>query len=259
MAIEEFSTRGMELKNRLALQRPVGLKFCKSAAEIPVAARRPRRDFQIHMSLCQAVNQARTAGYTIGMERDDMYCAIAASLLGLAEFDFSFYPDHVKDQAAACKLDAVYQERNALLPAGSFEAVVISPLDRLMVDPDVIIAYGTPGQIGKIAKAFTWHGEPVQAVYLGGASCTAVVLAYAEWKPVIAIPGSGEKVLAGTNDYELDIVFPADQIEDVLTGLEGTQKSLPFPTVCSTLLNEPVVPTEFKFTYKDLPPEKPRQ
>jgi uncharacterized protein (DUF169 family) len=255
MAIEEFSTRGMELKNLLALQRPVGLKFCKDSSEIPAKARRPLRDFHIHMSLCQAINQSRAVGYTIAMQLDDMYCAIGASLFGLADFEFTFFPHHVKDEAAGCRLDAVYQERNAMLPAGTFNAVVVSPLDRLAVEPDVIIAYGVPGQIGKIAKAFTWHGEAVQALYLGGAGCSAVVLSYTEWKPVIALPAGGEKVLAGTNDYEMDIVFPADRLEDVLSGLKATQKMLPYPTVCSTLINEPVVPADYPITYKDLPAE----
>ncbi len=252
MAIEECSTRGIELKTQLSLQRPVGLKFCKSAGEIPTKARRPLRDYGIHISLCQAINRARTAGTTIAMDLDDMYCAVGASLFGLADFDFSFFPTHTRDQDAACKLDAIYQERKALLPTGSFKALVVSPVDRLAIDPDVIIAYGVPGQVGKIAKAFTWRGEPVQAVYLGAAGCSAIALAYAEWKPVINLPGGGEKVLAGTNDYEMSIIFPADRLDDVLQGLAATQKVLPYPTVCSTLNNEPSVPEEYHVTYKDI-------
>ncbi len=252
MAIDEFSTRGIELKNLLSLQRPVGVKFCKSASEIPAKARRPLRDYQIHMSLCQAINRARSAGTTIGLDLGDMYCAIGASLFGLVDFDFSFAHAHTKDADAACKLDAIYQERQAMLPTGSFEALVVSPVDRLAVDPDVIIAYGVPGQVGKIAKAFTWHGEPVQAVYMGGAGCSAIVLSYAEWKPVINIPSGGEKVLAGTSDYEMSIIFPADRLDDVLTGLEATQSILPYPTVCSTLVNEPVVPEDYHITYKEI-------
>jgi uncharacterized protein (DUF169 family) len=178
MAIEEFSNQGIELKTMLALQRPIGLKFCKDAAEIPAQARRPWRDFGMHMSICQAINQARTAGTTLGMELEDCFCAVGASLFGLTDFQFSFFPQHTQNEAAACKLDAIYQERNALLPAGSFKALAVSPLDRLAIEPDVIIAYGVPGQIGKIAKAFTWHGEAVQSLYLGGTSCSAIVLAY---------------------------------------------------------------------------------
>jgi uncharacterized protein (DUF169 family) len=139
-----------------------------------------------------------------------------------------------------------------MLPTGSFEALVVSPMDRLAIEPDVIVAYGVPGQIGKIAKAFTWHGEAVQGVYLGAAGCSAIVLAYAEWKPVISVPGGGEKVFAGTNDYEMSIIFPADRLDDVLSGLAATQSILPYPTVCSTLVNEPVVPEDFHITYRDI-------
>jgi hypothetical protein len=60
MTVEEFATKGAELKNALALQRLVGLKFCKSLEEVPPKARHPLRDMKYHMAICQAVNQART-------------------------------------------------------------------------------------------------------------------------------------------------------------------------------------------------------
>jgi hypothetical protein len=58
-------------------------------------------------------------------------------------------------------------------------------------------------------------------------------------------------VLAGTNDYEMDIVFPADRLDDVLTGLKATQKVLPYPSVCTTLIHEPSVAAEYHITIQD--------
>jgi uncharacterized protein (DUF169 family) len=252
MTIDEFVAKGTELKNQLALQRPVGLRFCKSMDEVPAKAKRPMRDFKVHMALCQGVNLARTYGYTIAMDLDDMYCMMGASLFGLTDFDFSFYPHHVRDQAAADNLDAILKERNALLPGGTYKAIVVSPIDRLLVEPDVIICYGSPTQTGRIAKAFTWFGEAVTATYFGGTGCSAIIVSFVQKKPILCIPAGGEKVLAGTQENEMDIVFPADRLDDVLAGLKGTQRMLPYPTVISTALNEPVVPADYPITYKEL-------
>jgi hypothetical protein len=50
----------------------------------------------------------------------------------------------------------------------------------------------------------------------------------------------------------MDIVFPANRLGDVLDGLKGTQRMLPYPSVVSTMMNEPGVPADYKITYKDL-------
>ena len=250
MTIEEYAAKGAELKNALALQRLVGLKFCESLEEIPPKARRPMRDMKFHMAICQAINQARTFGFTLGLSLEDTFCLAGASVFGLTKFGYSFYPHHTKDQEAGCKLDALFKERDALIPLGTYQAIVVSPFDRLQIEPDIIIAYGQPGQVGRIAKAFTWHGDTVSALYFGGLGCSAIVLSHVEQKPVLCVPAGGEKVLAGTNDYEMDIVFPARRLDDVLSGFKGTQRMLPYPTVCSTMMNEPSVPEDYHITYK---------
>jgi uncharacterized protein (DUF169 family) len=250
--IEDYAVKATELKNVLALQRLVGLKFCKSLDEIPSKARRPLRDFKYHMAICQAINQARSVGFTIGLELEDNFCLAGASVFGLTKFAYSFYPQHTRDQEAACKLDAIFNERDGLLPKGIYKAVVVSPFDRLQIEPDIIIAYGTPGQVGRIGKSFTWNGDTVSALYFGGLGCSAIILAFVQQKPILCIPAGGEKVLAGTNDYEMSIVFPASRLDDVLAGFKGTQRMLPYPTVCSTLMNEPSVPEDYHITYKEL-------
>ncbi len=252
MSIEEFMAKGMELKNAIALQRLVGLKFCKDQDEIPPKARRPMRDFKYHMPICQAIAQARTIGLTLGLAIEDNFCLPGASVFGLTKFAYSFYPHHVKDQEAASKLDAVFKERDSLIPLGTYQAIVISPFDRLQIEPDVIIAYGVPGQVGRIAKAFTWFGELVPALYFGGLGCSAIVLSHVKQQPVLCVPAGGEKVLAGTNDFEMSIVFPAGQLDKALEGFYATQRILPYPTVCTTMMNEPSVPEDYRITYKEL-------
>lgn len=252
MSIATYIEMGTELKNFLSLQRPLGMKFCLSEEEIPPKAKRPLRDFNIHMGVCQAVNTARNFGYTVGMTLEDMFCLPGASVFGLMDFDYSFYPHHVKDETAGRKLDQFYHERNRLLPKDKYKAVVFSPLDRLMVEPDIIIVFGSPAQIAKISKAFTWHGETVSTLFAGGLGCSTYAAVFVEKKPLMKLAAGGEKIMAGTGEYEVDICFPAERLPDVLEGLKGTQRMLPYPMICTTLLNEPVVPEDYKITYREL-------
>jgi len=252
MSIEEFAAKGSELQQKVAMDRLVGLRFCKSVDEIPEKARRPMRDFGFHMAVCQGLNASRMLGHTIALDLDDDYCLPGASQFGLTSYDMDFHPHHVKDRESGDQLNAVYAERNALLEGGSYEALVFSPFDRLLVEPDMVIGYGIPGQVGRLAKALTWHGTTSSAMYLGGAGCSAIVFSFVEHTPVFTLPAGGEKLLAGTNDYQISIVFPADMLDDALTGFKGTQRMLPYPSVCTTLLNEPVVPADYPITYKEL-------
>jgi uncharacterized protein (DUF169 family) len=252
MTIDEYVAKGAELKDKISLQRLVGVKFCKSLDEIPAKARRPMRDFKYHMAICQAINLARSVGFTIALDLQDNFCLPGASVFGLTKFAYTFFPQHVKDQDVGCKMDAIFAERDALLPKDTYQAVVVSPFDKLLIEPDIVIAYGTPGQVGRIGKAFAWNGDAVSALYFGGAGCSAHVLSYVQQKPVFGIPAGGEKVLSGTSDYEMDIVFPANRLDDVLAGFKGTQRMLPYPTVCSTLMNEASVPDDYHITYKEL-------
>jgi len=251
MTIEEYAAKGAELRSALSMQRLLGVKFCKSVDEIPAKARRPMRDYKYHMTICQAFVQARTTGVTIGLDFDDNYCAIGMSVYGLASFEYTFFPQHVKDQEAACKLDERYNNRAALLPKDVYKAVVVSPFDRLLVEPDVIIAYGVPGQVGRLARAFNYHGEVASAYYFG-LGCSNVVQSFADQKPYMVVPGGGEKLFAGVSDFEMSIVFPANRLDDVLVGFKGTQRLLPYPTVVATLNNEASFPEDFHISYKDV-------
>lgn len=252
MAIETFVEKGMELKNLVCLQKPLGVKLCRSEEEIPAKARRPMRDFKVHLGICQAINLARSFGYTIGMTLEDMFCLPGAAVFGLTDFKYSFFPHHVKNEEAGQRLDPYFYEKNALLPKGVYKALVISPLERLLVEPDLIVVYGAPAQIAKIAKAVTWRGETVGSLFAGGLGCSTYVTAFVEKRTLIKVAAGGEKVMAGTDDHEIDIVFPAEQLGEVIDGLKGTQRMLPYPMICSTLLNEPAVPADYKITYREL-------
>jgi hypothetical protein len=67
------------------------------------------------------------------------------------------------------------------------------------------------------------------------------------------VPASGgEKVLAGANDHEISIVFPASRLYDLLSGFKGTQRMPHYLTVYSTLVNEPSVPEDYLIACKEL-------
>ena len=144
------------------------------------------------------------------------------SVFGLLDFR-ALHPHHVKDEEAGCKLMPFSRAQCADPSKGKYQAS-LSLFDRLKFEPDVIIAHGQPGQVGRIAKAFTWHGETVLrcilAVWAVYRACTRAA------KPVICIRRAARKCWPGPMT-QMSIVFPAARLDDVLTGFEGTSECCP--------------------------------
>jgi uncharacterized protein (DUF169 family) len=250
MSIEELKEQAAELKSLVSLQRLVAVKFCESEDEIPDRARRPVANIGFHMALCQGYHQARTTGTTTAFAIEDNFCIPGAAAFGLTEFEFKLAPWHAPDDETAAPIDAELARRMTLLPKNKYKFIVFQPFDRLTMEPDVVMIYGTPGQIGRVAKGLTWHGINTTADYIGAAGCTAVVIAFAENRPILQVAAGGEKLFAGTNDYEMAINFPAALLPLAVSGFKKTNMMLPYPSVTTTLMQEPFVPAGYDITYK---------
>lgn len=251
MSLEEVQKLGMNIKNGLSLERLLGLKFCKTIEEVPMKAMRPLRDMKQHLSVCQAIYMVRKMGLTIALDYEDNFCQPGASALGLTTFTRSFDERHTKNAEAGKKMDAVLLERDEKLPKDTYKYIVIGAFEQLSFMPDVVIAYGTPGQIGKLCKTFTYHGEKMTSMYMGGVGCSLFSTVYADQCAYYGLPGGGEKGMAGVTDNEMNFAFPIARIADVWEGFNGTQMIMPYPTICSQILTEPPVPKDYKMTPKD--------
>jgi uncharacterized protein (DUF169 family) len=260
-SFEKINEIGKSIRGSLSLRTyPLGIKFCKSAEETEKAiaeakARRPLTAFNVRMSVCQVVNIARTHRWTLGMTFEDSWCIGGSLAMGLLDelpeylyTDVQYVKFHFKDAEAAKAVLEVLEKR--YLPLKSSYAVLVGPLERIKFDPDVCLIYGTPTQIAKIAKAFTWWGIVPEMKFVGQAACSSISNAYLTGKPQISIPCSGEVLLGRTEEDEISIAFPIKDLDKLLSGLEGTNFIFPYPPAKFSLY-EPRVPEVYRISYKD--------
>jgi len=252
---EKLAEMSRKIKEDLGLRtHPLGIKFYKSKEfdEEFEKARRPLRNFNLRMALCQLINISRTYGWSVATTLDDSYCILGARVMGLIDETPEYLPEdiarfHAKDGETG---RAIWEglERKCL-PLGTTYGILISPLTRMKAEPDVIVMYGTPTQIARLAKAFTWHGIFPEAMFIGVAACSSISKAYSSGKPQLSIPCAGEVFLGRSEEDEMSIVFPAKLMENLVTGLEGTRVMFPYPA--KFMMYEPRVLSGYRITYKD--------
>lgn len=257
--VEAINVIGKRIKEYLSLRTyPLGVKFYKNLSDgekvmVNVGARKPLKNFGIRMTLCQVVNTSRTYGWTLGASLEDMWCINGALAVGMLDEVPDFLTRevlkwHVKDDEVGRALVDVLERK--FLPLKSVSALVISPLETIKFEPDVVVIYGSPTQIARIAKAFTWHGIFPETKFAGAVTCSSISSAYLSGEPQLNIPCSGEVILGRTEEDEVGIAFPAKDLEKMLEGLEGTKAVFPYPPPKFSLY-EPRVPRSYKITYKD--------
>ena len=241
------------LKNSLALHTyPVGIRFTDDLNEIPEKARRPYRDFKQKWAICQAINISRYYGFTVGYSIEDAYCMVGAAVFNLLEKPEYImeagleYPFHSRSLEEGRRL---FERVLSRVLKKSIKAIIITPLTNPLVEPQIIVIYGSPIQIGKIVKAITYYGETVKSEFIGVSSCSAIPLAYNEGRGTFVIPCAGERILGGTEECEVWVVFPVELMDRVIEGLKGIEWIYPYPM--RPLIYEPTVPKKYRITYKD--------
>ncbi len=225
---------------------PVGIKLLRAGDDIPDKIPTPKK-FGIAVYLYQWISMARRFGWVVGLTPDDISCTPC-----LAGFGFK----RVADPSAIASFfmdmgyfDSVEQARamadaSTFLEPGSVRGVLIFPLNKAPVEPDVVVIYGTPAQMIRLTYAYI-HSflKPLHSETTFGLSCLAAVMPAISSEATLIIPDRGERMMAGTDDEEMLFTVPANQLEGIINGLEKTQKKgLRFPIQGFGLFQPPVIP-----------------
>ncbi len=128
-----------------------------------------------------------------------------------------------------------------LIPSGEISGVAIFPLEVTPVDPEIVMIYGTPAQMARLAAGYLYHyGELIKAETTGfGLSCLSALKPHFTGQPALVHPGRGERILAGTDESEMFLTFPANHCELLLDGLLKTQEKGTRYPVQSYMLYQP--------------------
>jgi uncharacterized protein (DUF169 family) len=226
---------------------PLGVKIIKEENSLPQGVMRPSK-YGIQISLCQWTTLARRWGRFAGVLAEDINCSPCLAALGLKKLedrtdlaryflDMGYFDTIELAQSVTEQLDPI--------PAGKIKGIAMFPLDKPPVDPDLVVIYGTPAQMARLASGFLYHsGELIESSTTGfGLSCLSAIKPYFSGKPALVHPGRGERILAGTDESEMFFSFPAKDLELFVDGLEKThKKGTRYPIQSYMIYQPPVIP-----------------
>jgi len=155
MAQDVWKAKGEQLERYLRMDTfPLGVNLLKKGDAFPEKTATPS-SMGIKIAVCQATNIARRGGWSIGVTKDDIKCIPALISFGWREPES---PDAVIDYLMSM---AYFETKDAaiktlrkmtIMEPNRFEKLYISPLAKTKLDPDVVVIYGNPAQMMRLAQ-----------------------------------------------------------------------------------------------------------
>ncbi len=217
--------------NRLLRLRttPIGMKLFETVAQMEASVPKLRRPTSKH-TLDQIVGMAARIGWTVGATNDDFVGSQCGAVIGLHPRDEEWLSGwqmtgvwFESPQDAAAHQQAMYTA-----PAGTYEAVAVSPLATGRLDPpDICLIYATPAQMILMINGLQWSGyKKMEWGCVGESSCSdAWGRALALGEPSVSIPCFAERRYGGVQDDELLMATPPRFVPKMIAGLEALSRN----------------------------------
>lgn len=225
MNLEEMSNI---LKTTLGIKdNVVGVKLFKSEAEIPKELESLERPF----NYCVMVQTARLKGDSFLASADYHACKGGASGLGLLACPENIASGSLYfDKLHKCESKEVGARIAAgmpRLPAGSTVATYVAPLDKMVIDPDVVIFVGNPLQARRITQAVmykqggrsTFNTAGIQSFCVDATSSP-----YLKGEVNFSLGCDGSARNAGLDDDSVVVGIPFGMLEEICTVLNTHYK-----------------------------------
>jgi uncharacterized protein (DUF169 family) len=209
---------------------PIAIKLIKDKKEIPDRCKRPNKDLKFRNFLCQNFKMVRSYGWTLAITEEDCVCKLARSVYGwdpITEESLNFSNQfsvglYAKDLETAEKWN-----ENLYLLNNEFLGLIISPLTRTKIEPDIVQIYCNPAQAMRLIQSYLHlEGAIFQFTAAGRAgSChEGVIKPFLTDEPQLVILGNGDRVWGGAEDSEVMFSIPKSKLEYIIEGLEATHK-----------------------------------
>jgi uncharacterized protein (DUF169 family) len=228
-----YQEAARELKAALRLRtEPLGVAFLREAASLPEKTRRPSQVLGKKVTICQGVTMARVYGWPVGLTPEDLICVPGMLAFGLAP-----EPDPGQELASILcdvgfhrEMAAARKEVEALtrLSPQEIEALYLAPLERLALDPDVVVVYGSPAQLMRLIQGASFGlEERAQGDFGGKIECSSYLIGpYKTGQVRVTIPGMGDRIFSMTQDDELVVSFPTRLLPGILQGMAEAGKKI---------------------------------
>ena len=231
---------GKALEEILRLQTyPLAVRLVKNESEFPEGTRRPEKK----LALCQALTICRRYGWTMGITEKDSECPAVnlsygwtklideSTLVQKVVFLFFLGAGYASDEAVARR---IVENLDRLEPS-KCGGVVVSPLTRTKIVPDVILVYGNPAQIMRLIQGAMYkEGKKVKSESAGIlASCNGgIIRTYNTGECQVVVPGNGDRIFAATQDHEMLFAIPAAKADEIIVGMRAQLLAkYPIPTI----------------------------
>ena len=224
---EEYNKLGERLEKLLILRyAPIAVKLIKTEADIPEGAIRPKRDLGEHLALCQAFAMVRRQRKSLVLLDEDHWCVWPLIGFGLVAFeegtdyyDYAVTANFIKDPD---KARAFFKSSYPRMPAGSSIGLALAPLDTANFVPDMILVYLKPAQLRSALMSIKFKsGELLHAELDSVDSCVhSTIPCLKDGKYKITVPDPGEYERGLTDEDEMILSVPADELGDLVEGLQ---------------------------------------
>ena len=241
----------------LPLTLPVGIKLAKAGEEIQQKAKYPLKDIGNPLSVCQGMTIARTIGWTMAFRKEDHGCPLGSVVAGHIKPDIfltgklsGYYQDQ---EDCSQTMEAAYPR----LPLDSIAQIWLSPLKKCEFKPDLAVVYGNPAQMITLVTAANFrHGPGIKSLSSGRGGCSTWIAGVRQSDEcTYMLPGVGERVFGGTQDFEMSFAVPYSKFENLIAGLKYVRKqgAFRYPVPNLAILNEPKMPREYYTVDPDRP------
>ncbi len=225
---------------------PIGVKLLDDVGRLPEKAVRPSK-YGLKISLCQWTTMARRWGRILGATAEDINCTPCLAALGLQRMtEATALGDYFMEMGYFHSIELArkaVEDLEALEP-GQLAALCFFPLHMAPVEPDLVLIYGNPAQMSRLAAGYLYHyGEMIESRTTIGISCLSALSPYFSGKPAFVHPGRGERILAGTESGEMLLSLPAALCDTLADGLARThEKGSRYPVQSYLLYKPPMLP-----------------
>jgi len=233
METREYWTAEETLRNTLRLRTlPVAVNFSCRSALLPGEDTTACAGHEKRITICQGVTMARLYGWRIGLIDEDLICVPAMIMFG-----FTSAPDQPATLARLfCEVGfaatpALAQKEAATmhrLPPHAYPAILLQPLSQAQSEPDVLLLYGNPAQIMRLAQAYAYvTGTRVTGNLGGKVECDEYLIAPLQTGAArIAVPGMGDRIFSMTQDDEMVFAMPGAMLKAMMDGLAAAGKNI---------------------------------
>jgi len=228
---EELSQLAARYDRNLRLNHyPVAVKMLKDMKELEEIRDekgRPLRVITDHkLTPCQFIAQSRYWGAFQAAPGEIL--TMCASPFGWREVPEDYPDGYVGAYFTEPSIARQVVQSFDRFAMNEYAGMLCAPLERITVDPDVVMITGNTAQVMKLVHAYNHNKvEGVQADTHGIGVCSEMVIRPLHTgKPNIFLPGNAIRIMSWPSDDDAGFAMPGKFLEDVIEGLEFNTKGM---------------------------------